>query len=81
MNVQKNKKLQKTSFDINNTQLFYENEDLNRSVPADDGILKIGISRVDGVVGCIHRSMSQTVSQADQKGFRLVGFRNEWEKT
>jgi len=45
LNVQKNQKLQKTSFDINNTQLFYENEDLNKSVPNDDGILKIGISQ------------------------------------
>jgi len=45
LNVVKNQKLQKTSFDINNTQLFYENEDLNKSIPNDDGIVKMGISQ------------------------------------
>jgi cobalt-zinc-cadmium resistance protein CzcA len=45
LGITEKQKLQKTSFDLNKTGLFFENEDLVIDEPETDGILKIGISQ------------------------------------
>lgn len=45
LSITEKQKLQKTAFDLGKTGLFYENEDLIKDEPGEDGILKVGFSQ------------------------------------
>lgn len=45
LQVEQQRKLGKTAFGLENTVVFYENEDLLKSEPNDNGLLKIGITQ------------------------------------
>ncbi|MBC8047906.1 MAG: CusA/CzcA family heavy metal efflux RND transporter [Fimbriimonadaceae bacterium] len=74
LEIQKNKQLQKTSFDLPKTELFFENEDILDDT--DDGILKIGIGQgiafpttyfAKGNINKQHTLMSETNFAVTQK--------------